>query len=141
MNEPHATVEPYPGAFDSLERLKKLEQLLDRQFTVAGVNFGIDSVIGLVPVIGDLITGALGFYVIQEAKRLGVSKFTLARMYGNWGLDVSVGAIPVVGDLFDLAFKSNTKNLRLLIADIEKQGLNQARLAQRQQARPARAFR
>lgn len=141
MNEPHATVEPYPGAFDSLERLKKLEKLLDRQFSVAGFNFGIDSVIGLVPVVGDLITGALGFYLIQEGKRLGVSKFTLARMYGNWGIDVTVGAIPVVGDLFDLAFKSNTKNLRLLIADIEKQGAKRTRQAERQLARPARAFR
>lgn len=141
MNEPHATVEAFPGAFDALERLKKLEKLLDRQFSIGGINFGIDSVIGLVPVVGDLITGALGFYLIQEAKRHGVSKFTLARMYGNWGIDVTVGAIPIVGDLFDLAFKSNTKNLRQLIADIEKQGLKQTRLAQRQQARPARAFR
>ena len=120
MSQPHATVESFPGAFGSLDRLRKLEKLLDRQFNVAGVNFGIDSVIGLVPVVGDLITGALGFYLIQEARRHGVSKFTLARMYANWGVDVSIGAIPVVGDLFDLAFKSNTKNLRLLIAHIEK---------------------
>lgn len=109
---------PETGA--DVARLRKLEKLLDRQFTLAGISFGIDSVIGLVPVIGDLITAALGFYLIQEGKRLGVSKFTLARMYGNWGIDVTVGAIPVFGDLFDLAFKSNTRNLRLLIAHLEK---------------------
>lgn len=121
MTRPHATLEVAPGAFESLERLKRLERLLDRQFSIGGVQFGIDSVIGLVPMLGDLIAGALGFYLIQEAKRLGVSRWTKARMYTNWGIDVTVGAIPVVGDLFDLAFKSNTRNIRLLIADIERQ--------------------
>ncbi len=109
-----------PEASADVERLRKLEKLLDRQFTIAGVNFGIDSVIGLVPVVGDLITGAFGFYLIQEARRHGISKFTLARMYTNWGIDVGVGALPIVGDIFDIAFKSNTKNLRLLIAHLEK---------------------
>ena len=118
--EPYATVEPVPGAFAALDRLKKLEMLLDRQFSIAGIRFGIDSLIGLVPVLGDLISGALGLYIINEAKRLGVGKFTLSRMYANWGVDVSVGALPIVGDLFDVAFKSNTKNVRLLIADLEK---------------------
>jgi hypothetical protein len=132
MTRSHATIEVAPGAFESLERLKRLERLLDRQFEVAGIRFGIDSIIGLVPVIGDLITGAMGFYLIQEGKRLGASKWTMARMYSNWGIDVTVGAIPVVGDLFDLAFKSNTKNLRLLIRDIEKREAKIARRAGRQ---------
>lgn len=132
MTRPYATVEPAPGAFEALERLKRLEKLLDRQFSVGGVQFGIDSVIGLVPVIGDLITGAMGFYLIQEAKRLGVSRWTTARMYSNWGIDVTVGAIPVVGDLFDLAFKSNSKNLKLLIRDLEKREAKQLRQADRQ---------
>lgn len=121
MTKPHATIEPAPGAFESLERLQRLEMLLDRQFSVAGIRFGLDSVIGLVPVVGDLVSGALGFYLIREATRLGASRITRARMYANWGIDVSVGAIPVVGDLFDVAFKSNTKNIRLLIADLERQ--------------------
>jgi len=104
----------------ALVRLKALEQLLDRQFSIAGVQFGIDSIIGLVPVVGDLITGAMGLYVISEARRIGVSRWTMARMYTNWGIDVTVGAIPIVGDMFDLAFKSNTKNVKLLIAELEK---------------------
>ena len=103
-----------------VERLRRLEELLDRQFTIAGVNFGIDSVIGLVPVVGDLITGSFGFYLIQEAKHHGISKYTFARMYTNWGIDVGVGAAPTVGDSVDIAFKSNTGDLRLLIAHLEK---------------------
>ncbi|RYZ10419.1 MAG: DUF4112 domain-containing protein [Alphaproteobacteria bacterium] len=105
----------------AVERLKQLEMLLDRQFSIGGIKFGLDSIIGLVPVVGDLVTGAIGYYIISEAKRLGVSRLTRARMYTNWGVDVTVGAIPVVGDMFDLAFKSNTKNVRLLLADLEKQ--------------------
>lgn len=112
---------------DELARLKRLECLLDRQFAIAGVEFGIDAVIGLVPIVGDLVSGAIGLYVIIEAKRLGVSRFTKARMYSNWGVDVAVGALPIVGDLFDVAFKSNTKNVKLLIADLEKRDMRRAR--------------
>ena len=131
MNKADETGKTIAGAREGLQRLRQLEKVLDRQFSVAGVNFGIDSVVGPVPVIGDLITGALGFYLIQEGKRLGATRWTMARMYTNWGVDVTVGAIPVVGDLFDLAFKSNTKNLRLLIRDIEKREAKIARHAAR----------
>lgn len=120
MPKPYATVEPVPGAFAALDRLKKLETLLDRQFSIAGIRFGVDGLIGLVPVLGDLISGAMGLYIINEGKRLGASRWTMGRMYANWGVDVSVGALPIVGDLFDVAFKSNTRNVRLLIADLEK---------------------
>ena len=112
---------------DAVARLKRLEHALDRQFSIAGVQFGFDSVIGLVPIVGDLVSGAIGFYVISEAKRLGVSRWTKAQMYSNLGLDVAVGALPIVGDLFDVAFKSNTKNVRLLIADLEKRELRRAK--------------
>jgi hypothetical protein len=106
----------------ALNRLKQLERLLDRQFSVGGLAFGVDSLVGLVPVVGDVISGALGLYVISEARRIGVSRFTLARMYANWGADVTIGVVPIVGDLFDLAFKSNTRNVRLLIAELERRG-------------------
>ena len=121
MEKPYVTVEPVPGAFEALDRLRKIETLLDRQFSIAGIRFGLDSIMGLVPVVGDLVSGALGLYLINEAKRLGVGKFTLTRMYANWGVDLGVGALPVVGDLFDVAFKSNTKNVRLLISHLEKE--------------------
>ena len=104
----------------SLARLKRLEQAMDRQFSIAGIRFGVDAIIGLVPIVGDLVSGAIGLYIIGEARRLGVSRWTKGRMYANWGLDVSFGALPIVGDVFDVVFKSNTKNVRLLIADLEK---------------------
>ena len=79
----------------TLQRLRRLEKALDRQFEIAGFRFGFDSLIGLVPVVGDLMTGALGYYLISEARRLGVSRFTLARMYSNWGADLALGALPI----------------------------------------------
>ena len=113
----------------ALNRLKSLEYLLDRQFSIGGIQFGIDGVVGLVPVVGDIVTGALGLYVISEARRIGVSRWTMARMYTNWGLDVTVGAVPIIGDLFDLAFKSNTKNVKLLIEELEKRAMKTHRHA------------
>ncbi len=112
-----------PNRCDGVARLKKLEQRLDRQFSLFGMKFGLDGVVGLVPVVGDLFTGAMGLYLILEARRLGARRWTVARMLVNWGLDAGLGAVPVVGDIFDFAFKSNSKNLRLLIADLEKRAV------------------
>jgi hypothetical protein len=109
--------------------------LLDREFSIAGVRFGLDAVIGLVPVVGDLVTGAIGLYAISEARRFGLSRWTLAQMYTNWAIDVTVGAVPLAGDMFDLAFRSNTKNVRLLIAELERR----ERKAQRETSRPGGA--
>jgi hypothetical protein len=88
-----------------VQRIRKLEQLLDGQFTVTGVSFGIDSFIGRVPGVGDLTTGALGLYLIQQAKRCGISKFTLARMYTKWGSTPSSARSRSWGDIFGISFK------------------------------------
>jgi hypothetical protein len=112
-----------PNKCDDVSRLKRLEQRLDRQFSVFGVQFGLDGIVGLVPVIGDVITASLGLYLILEAKRLGARPFTVAKMLGNWGVDFALGAIPLVGDLFDIAFKSNARNVRLLIGDLERRAV------------------
>jgi hypothetical protein len=109
-----------PNKCDDVARLKRLEQRLDRQFSLFGIQFGFDGVIGLVPVLGDLLTSGLGLYVIVEARRLGARRWTLARMVLNWLIDTGIGAVPVIGDLFDIAFRSNSKNVRLLIGDLEK---------------------
>ncbi len=127
-----------PNKCDGVARLKRLEQRLDRQFNVLGVQFGLDGVIGLVPIVGDMVTGALGLYVIIEARRLGATRWTMARMVVNWVIDFTVGALPVVGDIFDIAFKSNTRNLRLLIADLEKRAV-ELREVNREQLRTAAA--
>jgi hypothetical protein len=112
-----------PNKCDDVARLKRLAQALDSQFSIGGVKFGLDGIIGLVPFVGDIVTGAIGLYVINEARRLGASRWTMTRMYINWSIDVTVGIVPVVGDLFDIAWKSNSKNLKMLIADLEKRAV------------------
>src|SRR5689334_3646538 len=112
-----------PNKCDDVARLKRLAQTLDSKFSIGGIKFGLDGIIGIVPFVGDIVTGAIGLYVINEARRLGATRWTMARMYMNWGIDVTVGFVPVVGDIFDIAWKSNTKNLKMLIADLEKRAV------------------
>ena len=103
-------------------RLEAMEALLERAFTVPGTNYrvGLDAIVGLVPVVGDLVTTAMGAWMVWEGRNLGMSKFHLARMAGNVGVDTVIGAIPLVGDLFDFAFRSNTRNLRILKRWLDK---------------------
>jgi hypothetical protein len=104
------------------QRIEAMEALLERAFRFPGtrLNVGLDSVVGLIPVVGDLITAAMGAWLIWEARNLGMSKFHLARMAGNVGFDTLIGAIPLAGDLFDLVFRSNTRNLRILKRWLDK---------------------
>ena len=103
-------------------RLEAMETLLERAFPFPGTRFrvGLDSIVGLVPVLGDVVTAAMGAWLVWEAKNLGMSKFHLVRMAGNVGFDTALGAIPLVGDLFDFAFKSNTRNLRIVKRWLDK---------------------
>jgi len=103
-------------------RLEAMEGLLERAFVVPGINrpVGLDAIVGLIPVVGDVITTAMGAWLIWEARNLGMSKFQLARMAGNVGIDTLIGAVPLVGDLFDFAFRSNTRNLRILKRHLDK---------------------
>jgi hypothetical protein len=114
---------------ESLERLDALGRVLDSAITIPGTNvtMGLDAALGLIPVVGDAITTALGSYIIWEARRLGVSNFTLARMAGNTALDATLGSIPIVGDVFDVAFRSNRKNIALLKRHLEKHGVRDGR--------------
>ena len=103
-------------------RLEAMEALLERAFTVPGTNHrvGLDAIVGLIPVVGDLVTTAMGAWMVWEGRNLGLSRFHLWRMAGNVGVDTLVGAIPLVGDLFDLVFRSNTRNLRILKRWLDK---------------------
>ncbi len=103
-------------------RLDAMERVLERAFVVPGINrpIGLDAIVGLIPVVGDVVTTAMGAWLIWEARNLGMSKFQLARMAGNVGVDTVIGAIPLVGDLFDFAFRSNTKNLRIIKRYLDK---------------------
>lgn len=99
-----------------LARLEKLTGFLDDAFRipVLGYRIGWDSIIGLIPGIGDMATATMSAYIIREAQRMGVPRATLIRMMGNVGVDFVVGSVPILGDFFDVAFKANRKNMRLL---------------------------
>ena len=103
-------------------RVEALELLLERSFRIPGVNYpiGLDSIIGLVPVVGDFVAAAMGMYLVWEARNLGMPKWKLWRMTGNVALDTAVGAIPVVGDAIDFVFKSNTRNLKIVRKHLDK---------------------
>jgi hypothetical protein len=96
--------------------LQRLEIVLDEAFRIPGTKFrfGIDGIIGLVPGLGDVIAGLLSLVIPVAAWIRGVPYITLTRMTVNLGIGVLVGSIPLFGDLFDIAFKANRRNYRLL---------------------------
>lgn len=97
-------------------RLRSLARLLDTAVRIPGtsVRVGLDPVLGLIPGVGDLASGALSAYVILLAWRAGAPTSILLRMLGNVGLDAAVGTVPLLGDLFDVGFKANARNVGLL---------------------------
>ena len=104
-------------------RVETLETLLEGLFEVPGLGgrkIGLDSIVGLVPVVGDLITGVMGLYIVWEGRNLGMPRWQLWRMAGNVGIDSLLGAVPLVGDLFDFAFRSNTRNLKIIRKHLDK---------------------
>jgi hypothetical protein len=105
-----------------LERARKLATLLDSQFSIAGVKFGLDAIVGLVPVVGDTLTALAGLYPIWVARRHNLGKTVQARMALNVVADWAAGSIPVIGDLIDVTYKSNLKNLKLLERAAERRG-------------------
>jgi hypothetical protein len=104
------------------QRIEALEKVLERSFTLPGTRqpIGLDAIVGLVPVAGDVVSAALGLYLVWEARNLGMSKFRLARMLANVGFDTAVGAIPVAGDVFDFVFRSNSRNLKMIRRHLDK---------------------
>jgi len=103
-------------------RVEAMELLLERSFRVPGVNvpIGLDALIGLVPVLGDIVTTALGAYIVWEARNLGLPRWKLWRMGGNVAFDTAIGLVPIVGDAADFMFRSNTRNLRILKKHLDK---------------------
>jgi hypothetical protein len=80
-----------------------------------GVSLGADSVLGLIPGVGDFGAAAVSLFIVNEARRLGVPKETLLKMLVNVGFDTVAGSVPVLGDVFDVYFKSNRRNLQLVL--------------------------
>ncbi len=105
-----------PEKHQKIEQLRRIAELLDGQFRIPGtdIEFGLDAIIGLVPGIGDLISGGISMWLIREARRLGAPPWLIARMVWNVAVDVSVGAVPVLGDMLDVAWKANRMNIELL---------------------------
>ncbi len=98
------------------ERLITLTRLMDGlyEIPVIGRKVGLDALIGLVPVVGDLVSAGIGVYLVFEARALGASRWLQARMIGNLLLDFLVGAMPLLGDFFDVLYRAHHRNLKLL---------------------------
>jgi hypothetical protein len=100
----------------SLRRVDRLAWLLDSAVVVPGLGrrIGLDALLGIVPVVGDVASSALGGWIVFEAWRLGAPARLIAKMLGNLAIDTGIGAIPLAGDVFDAAWKANRRNAELL---------------------------
>ena len=106
-----------------IARLEAVAKLLDIAFVLPGTNirYGIDGLIGLIPVVGDIITTAISLWLVREARALGAPWYITARMLGNVAVDGVVGMVPLAGDAFDVMFRANMRNMRLLRRWLDKQ--------------------
>jgi hypothetical protein len=106
-----------------LKRLDALAKLLDIAFILPGtkIRYGFDGIIGLIPVVGDIIATALSLWLVREARALGAPWHVTARMLGNVAIQGVVGTVPVAGDAFDVLFRANMRNVRLLRRWMDKQ--------------------
>jgi hypothetical protein len=110
----HAAFQP-----DNIARLKTLKRiawLVDAFFVLPGTRFrfGLNSIIGLLPVGGDAVLGLISLAIVYRAHQMGLPPAKIGRMLANVGLEVAGGVIPVVGDLFDVAFKANLRNIAII---------------------------
>jgi Domain of unknown function (DUF4112) len=104
------------------KRIEAMEQLLEGAFVIPGINrrVGLDFLLGLVPVVGDLFAAAMGAWMVWEARNLGMTKFQLTRMAGRVGFDALLGAVPLIGDAADFFYRSNTRNLKTIKRHLDK---------------------
>jgi len=107
------------------QRVEAMEKLLERLFVIPGTKqtVGLDAVLDVVPVVGDIAAAALGAYIVWEAKNLGMPKWQLARMSGNVGVNWLLGllsVVPIVGVVPTLLFRSNSKNLKIIKKHLNK---------------------
>jgi uncharacterized protein DUF4112 len=108
----------------ALDRLDMLATAFDTAFILPGTNvrFGVESLLRLVPGVGDAIASVLSCYLLYEASRLGVPRLLLARMAANVALEGLIGAVPLAGDAFDVFFRANRRNVALLRAHFARVG-------------------
>jgi hypothetical protein len=105
-----------PSSTTRLARLRRLAWVVDAAFRIPGTRFrfGLNSVIGVTPAVGDALLALVSVYIAVEGYRLGVSREDFGRMLANVAIEVGVGAVPIVGDLFDMGFKANLRNLAII---------------------------
>jgi len=98
------------------QRVEAMERLMERLFVIPGTkqSVGLDVILDVVPVVGDIAAAVLGAYIVWEAKNLGMSKWQISRMAGNVGVDWLLGLIPFVGAIPDFFFRSNSRNLKII---------------------------
>lgn len=111
-----------PDQRATLQRTRSLARFLDRSVTIPGtrIQLGADAILGIVPVIGDSLSGLLSLYIVFEAIRAGVPRAMVARMVLNIALDSIGGSLPIVGTLFDIVWKANERNVSLLERQLRK---------------------
>jgi len=105
-------------------RIEALARLMDVAFVMPGtkkVRYGIDGLIGLIPIVGDLLSAAISLWLVREARALGAPRYLVARMLGNVAVDTVVGMVPLAGDAFDVMFRANMRNVRILRRWMDKQ--------------------
>lgn len=103
-------------------RVEAIERVMERAVVIPGLNrpIGLDVMLGLIPVAGSFVGAAAGAYMLWEARNLGMSKLSMARMAGNVGFDWALGLIPGIGIVPDFFFRSNTRNLRIIRRHLDK---------------------
>jgi hypothetical protein len=121
----HSSANPFGNLTreQRLARLDAIAKLLDIAFILPGtkIRYGIDGIVGLIPVVGDIIATALSLWLVREARALGAPWHITARMLGNVAIQGVVGTVPVAGDAFDVLFRANIRNVRMLRRWMDKQ--------------------
>lgn len=121
----HSSANPFGNLTQEqrLARLDAIAKLLDVAFILPGtkIRYGIDGIVRLIPVVGDLIASAFSLWLVREARALGVPWHVTARMLANVALEGVVGIVPVAGDAFDVMFRANMRNMRILRHWIDRQ--------------------
>lgn len=99
-----------------LARLKRLARLMDSEFALPGVGFrfGLDPLIGVVPIAGDVVSAGVSAFIVWEAHKFRLPRAVILQLSLNVIIDLAIGEIPALGDIFDFAFKANDRNIRLI---------------------------
>lgn len=107
-----------------LKRVARAARLMDTAVRLpGGFRIGADSIVGLIPGVGDTAAALVSLWIVNEARKLGIPRYKLAQMLGNVGLDYVIGAVPILGDVFDAFYKANRRNLNLVLDHFDRHDL------------------